>query len=142
MTSAPHFLGIAGLLLFAIGLFVGFAIPRLRNARMALSAHLTAVQTGPALIAIALFWSNCSVPGSWDWPLASVLAVSSYTLVAGIGIAAASGASKALPLAGEGFHGSAFQEKLVSVVVITSSVAMTGAIVPLCWFAVHGALAQ
>ncbi|MEW4448205.1 hypothetical protein [Qipengyuania sp. JC766] len=135
MNPAPLFLGTSGLLLFAIGLVLGFAIPLLRNSRMGLSAHLTAVQTGPALVAIGLFWRYCSVPPAWDWPLAVVLAGSSYILVCGIGLAAATGASEALPIAGKGHRGTRMQERLVSVLVVGSSLAMLGAIIPVCWFA-------
>ena len=55
MTATAILLGKAGFVLFALGLLIGIAIPKLRNPRMGLSAHLTAVQTGPTLIAIALF---------------------------------------------------------------------------------------
>ena len=136
MQQAELTLGVAGLLLFAIGLVLGLALPAFRNARMALSAHLTAVQTGPALIAIALFWQYCGVPAGWDWPLAVTLAASSYGLVAGIALAGATGASKMLPMAGKGYHGSALQEVMVSVIVGGSSAAMLGAILALCWFAI------
>ncbi|MEB3415230.1 hypothetical protein VCJ71_04040 [Alteriqipengyuania sp. WL0013] len=135
MKEVPIALGIAGLLLFALGLVLGFAIPAFRNSRMALSAHLTAVQTGTALIATALFWQYCSVPEAWDAPIAITLGVSSYILVAGIALAGASGASSALPIAGKGFHASALLERLVGVLVGASSVPMFAAIVALCWFA-------
>ena len=129
-------LGIAGLLLFALGLILGFAIPAFRNSRMALSAHLTAVQMGTALIAIALFWQHCGVPEAWDAPIAITLGLSSYILVAGIALAGASGASKALPIAGKGFEASALLERLVTILVGASSVAMFAAIAALCWFAI------
>ena len=135
MQSTPLALGISGLLLFAVGLILGFAIPAFRNARMALSAHLTAVQTGTALIAIALFWRYCAVPAAWDAPIAVTLGASSYLLVAGIALAGASGASNALPMAGKGFHASALQERLVGVLVGASSVAMLASLLALCWFA-------
>ena len=135
MSAAPLMLGTSGLLLFAAGLLLGFVIPRFRNPRMGLSAHLTAAQTGPALIAIALFWQYCSVPAAWDWPLATVLALSSYALVAGITLAAATGASNALPMAGKGHTATASQEAGVSLIVIASSLAMAFSVVALCWFA-------
>ena len=135
MQQVPIALGIAGLLLFALGLVLGFAIPVFRNSRMALSAHLTAVQTGTALIAIALFWQYCRVPESWDAPIAITLGASSYILVVGIALAGANGASNALPIAGKGFQGSVLQERLVGILVGSSSVAMLAAIMALCWFA-------
>ena len=136
MQEIPITLGIAGLLLFAVGLVLGFAIPAFRNSRMALSAHLTAVQTGTALIAIALFWQYCGIPEAWDALIAITLGVSSYLLVAGIALAGASGASSALPIAGKEFRASALLERLVGVLVGASSVAMFAAMVALCWFAI------
>lgn len=138
MSSAPLLLGTSGLVLFMLGLLLGFAIPRFHNPRMGLSAHLTAAQTGPALIAIALFWRYCSVPPAWEWPLAGVLAASSYVLVVGIALAAATGASSSLPIAGKGHSATPWQERLVSLIVVTSSLAMAMATLALCWFALRG----
>ena len=138
MTAAALMLGLSGLILFAIGLLLGFAIPRFANSRMGLSAHLTAAQTGPALIAIALFWQYCSVPEAWDWPLAIALASASYILVAAIALAASTGASSALPIAGKGHSASRTQERAVFVLVGSSSAFMVLAVLALCWFAISG----
>ena len=138
MTDTTLMLGISGLLLFAIGLLLGFGIPLFRNTRMALSAHLTAAQTGPALIAIALFWQNCAVPADWEDPLALALGASSFGLVFGIALAALTGASNALPIAGKGYGASVLAERLVTVLVAGSSVIMMAAIACLCWFALLG----
>ena len=138
MTDTSLMLGLSGLLLFAIGLLLGFAIPLFRNTRMALSAHLTAAQTGPTLIAIALFWQYCAVPTAWEGPLALALGASSYNLVFGIALAALTGASNALPMAGKGYRASAFAERVVTVLVGGSSIIMMAAIGCLCWFASLG----
>ena len=138
MTPAAQMLGLSGLVLFAIGLLLGFAIPRFTNSRMGLSAHLTAAQTGPALIAIALFWKYCSVPDRWDWLLAIALAASAYALVAGIAVAAVTGASSALPMAGKGYTASLWQERAVTGIVGLSSLVMVLAVIALCWFALSG----
>lgn len=50
------FLAKAGLWLFLAGLLIGAAIPKFTSPRLALSAHLTAVQSGTALLAIGWFW--------------------------------------------------------------------------------------
>ena len=131
-------LGVSGLVLFALGLLLGFAIPAFRSSRMGLSAHLTAAQTGTALIAIALFWQYCSVPDAWSGPLALALGASSYGLVFGITLAAISGASQALPMAGEGHAAPAWLERMVTGLVGASSLVMLGALLALCWFALVG----
>jgi hydroxylaminobenzene mutase len=78
----------AGLALFVFGLGFGFAIKALPNPRLALSAHLNAVQSGTFLIALGLLWPQLSV-----WPkaavaLASAIWISFWTLEAGMVLAA------------------------------------------------------
>jgi len=48
---------IYGVLLFFIGLIQGALIPYFHNPRMALSAHLAAVQSGMAMIIFGLIWA-------------------------------------------------------------------------------------
>lgn len=138
MTAMAILLGKAGFVLFTIGLLIGFGIPALRNPRMGLSAHLTAVQTGPALIAFALFWQYLAVPTQWTPALMIGLVASSYLLVLGIALAAIFPASEALPIAGKGHRGTAMQERIVSVVVKGSSVIMALDCLAIAWFAVSG----
>ncbi len=134
--SAPLVtLGIGGFVLFTLGLLVGIFISMLRNSRMGLSAHLTAVQTGPALIVFALFWQYFSIPDVWTPWLSYALLISAYVLAAGILLAAFFGASDALPMAGEGFSASRMQEMLVSFMVRGSSLVMLAACVIICYFA-------
>jgi hydroxylaminobenzene mutase len=128
-------LGKGGLVLFTVGLVIGVAVPRFRNPRMGLSAHLTAVQTGTALIAFALFWQYLGVPQTWSPTLSYSLLCSSYLLVAGLALAAVFGASKVLPIAGQGFGAAKAQELLVSTMVLSSSLLMLASCVGICFFA-------
>ncbi len=128
-------LGTAGFVLFTLGLLIGFAIPLMRNSRMGLSAHLTAAQTGPALIAFALFWNYFSVPESWTPHVVYALIASSSLLVLGIALAAVFGASEALPIAGKGYRANKTKEFLVSSLVKGSSVVMALACITICYFA-------
>lgn len=48
----------SGLLLFFLGLPLGFVVHSLPNPRVALSAHLNAVQSGTALMVLGLIWSR------------------------------------------------------------------------------------
>jgi hydroxylaminobenzene mutase len=128
------FMGRAGFLLFTLGLLLGVALSKMRNPRMGLSAHLTAVQTGPALIAFALLWRYFSVPPSFASMLIYALVFSSYLLVAGITLASLTGASEALPIAGAGHHATPLQERFVSVLVRGSSVVMALCCIAICVF--------
>lgn len=134
MTDLEITLGKGGFALFTIGLIIGIAIPRFRNSRMALSAHLTAVQMGPALIVFAFFWQYFGIPPIWSLWLSSALLLSSFTLVAGLALAAAFGASKALPIAGKGFSATKAKEQLVTVIVSSSSIIMLIASLAICGF--------
>ena len=120
--------------MFTLGLLIGFLIPKMRNPRMALSAHLTAAQTGPALIATALFWNYLSVPSTWVAPLVYALLASSYVLTAGIFLAAATGASRALPIAGKGHMACPLEERLVTIAVGGSTLVMAANCVAICFF--------
>lgn len=135
MSAIAIFLGKAGFLLFTLSLLIGFAIPAVRNSRMALSAHLTAAQTGPALIAIALFWHYLGVPESWAWLTVYALTASSYLLVLGISLAAIFGASEALPIAGKGYDATKVQELVVTLLVKGSSIVMAVACLAISYFA-------
>jgi (hydroxyamino)benzene mutase len=138
MNDLTIFLGQAGFVLFTLGLFIGVAIPKLRNSRMGLSAHLTAVQTGPALIAFALFWEHLAVPAAWAPILIYSLLASSFILVAGILLAAIYGASEALPIAGGDFKASQARERTVSLLVKGSSVLMALSCAIICYFSIAG----
>lgn len=135
MSAIALFLGKAGFLLFTLGLLIGFTIPAMRNSRMGLSAHLTAAQTGPALIAIALFWRYLGVPESWAPLTVYALTASSYLLVLGIALAAIFGASEALPIAGKGYGAARTQELVVTILVKGSSIVMAAVCIAISCFA-------
>jgi hydroxylaminobenzene mutase len=106
-----------GAVLFLLGLLQGGLIPHFLNSRMALSAHLAAVQSGMALMIFGLLWGLIALQQKW-LSIAYYSGVASMYLVwIAISLAAAVGASKALPQAGAGFAASPFAETLVELVV-------------------------
>ncbi|WP_088307082.1 hydrogenase [Novosphingobium sp. B 225] len=127
-------LGKAGVILFTAGLAVGAAIPSLRNPRMGLSAHLTAVQGGLALMVFDLYWDRLGIAPWASTPLAWSLALSTYLLVAGLVLAAVTGASRALPIAGHGFNGTPSAELTVSILTIGASIWMLLVCLAVCGF--------
>ena len=134
MTDLAIILGKAGVLLFTTGLFLGFILAKMRNPRLGLSAHLTAVQTGAMLIALALFWQYLEVPAAWTAFLIYAVIVSSYVLTAGIALSGFFGASKALPIAGAGHSASKSQETIVSLLIYSSSLVMALAFIGISYF--------
>src|SRR5690242_21800078 len=101
MESLSSTLCFTGVLLFALGLLTGFAIPAFRASRLGLSAHLTGVQSGTFLIAAGLLWPKL-VLGFWSVPLAHALWISLYAIWLSLVLAATFGAGQGLPIAGQG----------------------------------------
>ena len=116
---------VAGAVLFLLGLLQGAAVQTFANPRMALSAHLTAVQSGMALMIVGAIWSAVSLS-------AGLLAVAKWTTITGmyglwlgLTLSAATGASDALPIAGAGHGAEPLAETAVSAIVVGSGVLMT-----------------
>lgn len=110
-----------GALLFLIGLMQGALIPYFTNPRMALSAHLTAVQSGMAVIIFGLLWELLSVPEKWKNLAYYANIVGMYLVWFAITLAAIVGASRALPIAGSGYSSSNINETLVEIIVMAGS---------------------
>lgn len=114
----------AGAVLFLLGLLQGAVVQMFFNPRMALSAHLTAVQSGMAIMIVGVIWPavvlNARLLLSARW----AIVLGMYGLWLGLTLSAATGASSALPIAGEGHEASRLVEGAVSVIVYGSSGAM------------------
>ncbi|MEL6665428.1 MAG: hydrogenase [Pseudomonadota bacterium] len=106
---------VSGVMLFLIGMLQGVAIEKFKNSRMALSAHLTAAQSGMALMIFGVIWSVIDLVGLTGELAKIALILCLYLIWFGITVSAITGASKALPIAGEGYAGSKVSETLVSV---------------------------
>ena len=117
-----------GVLLFLLGLLTGLGQPIYKNPRVGLSAHLTGVQEGIALIAFGLLWPKLAFWPGWEMPIAQLLWISFNGIWLALVLAAFFGASRVLPIAGQGFRAKPWQELTVSVLMITASLANLGAV--------------
>jgi (hydroxyamino)benzene mutase len=117
-------LAVVGGALFLAGLLQGLVVDYFPNPRMALSAHLDAVQSGMAVMIAAAFWSSLRLTPALERVAWWALAVGMVGLWIAITLAAMTGASEALPMAGSGFSASPVTETMVSTVVIGSSLAL------------------
>lgn len=118
LTTVGGHLIFLGVLLFVLGLVQGTLIPLAKNSRMALSGHLTAVQCGLALIVFGLIMSLVKLTPMLLY-VASYGSVAGYFLIwLGITTASLTGASQALPIAGEGYEGSNLSEMVVKILEI------------------------
>jgi (hydroxyamino)benzene mutase len=111
---------IAGAWLFLLGLLQGVAVPMFANPRMGLSAHLTAVQSGTALMILGVIWSLAVWSETFEKLAFWTTLVGTYGLWLGLTLAAATGASDALPMAGQGYSASRLTELAVSALVMIS----------------------
>ena len=116
---------LAGAILFLIGLLQGVVVQSFANPRMALSAHLTAVQSGMALMIVGAIWSAVSLNGALAKAAQWAIVVGMYGLWLGLTLSAATGASETLPIAGAGHRAIATTETAVSTIVLGSSGLMT-----------------
>ena len=120
-TSFQKSLIVAGAVLFLLGLLQGAAVQSFANPRMALSAHLTAVQSGMALMIVGAIWSAVSLNAAFLTVARWTIIIGMYGLWLGLTLSAATGASDALPIAGAGHRAEPLSEIGVSVIVLGSS---------------------
>ena len=106
-----------GAVLFLLGLFQGALIPSFHNPRMALSAHLAAVQSGMAMIIFGLIWNLVRISENWLKVAFYTNFLGMYVVWIAISLGAILGASRSLPIAGAGFAATPSNELLVQVLV-------------------------
>ena len=115
---------VAGSTLFLAGLVQGFAVQQFANPRMALSAHLTAAQSGTAMMVAGGVWQAVNLGAAMLRATRWSIIVSMTGLWLALTLAAATGASRLLPMAGAGFSAGASVEMLVAALVLSSGALM------------------
>ena len=125
MTVRSTVLILAGAVLFLIGLLQGAFVQSFLNPRMALSAHLTAVQSGTTLMILGVVWPGVTLAAWLDAAARWTIVLGFYGLWVGLTLSAATGAGVALPIAGAGYSAEAGVESVVSTFVLGSSGIMT-----------------
>jgi (hydroxyamino)benzene mutase len=125
LTSHQQTLVVAGALLFLFGLLQGAVVQNFLNPRMALSAHLTAVQSGMAMMIAGALWTAADLRLTSSNIARWAIIVGMFGLWVGLTASAATGASNNLPIAGAGHSAAERTEHLVSTAVLGGSVLMT-----------------
>src|SRR6201996_6081889 len=114
-----------GLVLFLLGLLTGFAIPAMRNPRMALSSHLEAVLNGMFLVLLGLLWPHIALPTAWGVTAVVLIVYAAYANWVASLLAAAWGAGRKLaPIASGDHQASAIKEGIVSVLLVSLSLSI------------------
>ena len=125
MQDAARMPILAGAILFLLGLIEGALVQSFLNPRMALSAHLTAVQSGMALMIFGLVWRWVALPSLWSAMARWSVVAGIYSLWFGLTLSAATGAGDSLPIAGAGYDAGPLAQTMVSVLVLGGSAGMT-----------------
>jgi hydroxylaminobenzene mutase len=114
---------VLGLVLFLLGLLTGFAVPALKNPRMALSSHLEAVLNGMFLVLLGLLWPHIHLPNAWGVTATVLIVYSAYANWLATLLAAAWGAGRRLaPIATADHVSSAGKERVVSFLLTSLAV--------------------
>lgn len=124
LPPAGRRLAVVGGGLFLAGLLQGLVVDHFPNPRMALSAHLDAEQSGMAVMIAAAFWSSLRLTPATERLAGWTLALGMVGLWLGITLAAMTGASEALPMAGSGFAARPPMETAVTAIVVGSSLGL------------------
>lgn len=119
-----------GLVLFLVGLLTGFAIPALRNPRMALSSHLEAVLNGMFLVLLGLLWPHLHLPYAWGVTAVGLIVYAAYANWLATLLAAAWGSGRKLaPIAASDHVASAGKEAFVSFLLVSLAVSIVVGVV-------------
>lgn len=125
LTTHQRTLVVAGALLFLLGLLQGAVVQSFLNPRMALSAHLTAIQSGMAMMIVGALWTSADLRPTFSNVGRWTIVIGMFGLWAGLTASATNGASNNLPIAGAGHSAAQTTENLVSFAVLGGSVLMT-----------------
>lgn len=115
-----------GVLLFLLGLLVGFAVPALANPRMALASHLEGVMNGIVLLVLGLLWPRLALGERASASLFWLALYGTFANWAATLLAAFWGAGASMPLAAGAHRGSPAQEVVVDALLVSLSLAMLG----------------
>lgn len=116
-----------GVVLFLLGLLTGLAVSSAANPRMALASHIEAVMNGTFLVAIGLLWPKLVLSARQLMVAFWLLVYGTFanwvaTILAGIW-----GAGQGMmPQAAQGRAGTAPQELVINVLLVSLAVAMIG----------------
>ena len=114
-----------GLVLFLLGLLTGFAVPAVKNPRMALSSHLEAVLNGMFLVLLGLLWPHLHLPNAWGVTAVALIVYSAFANWVATLLAAIWGAGRKLaPIAAGNHETSTTKEGVVSFLLVSLAVAV------------------
>jgi (hydroxyamino)benzene mutase len=122
-----------GLVLFLLGLLVGFAIPLVKNPRMGLTSHLEGLLNGMVLILLGLVWPRVALaPGMLKATFWLAIYATFANWMATL-LAAIWGAGRSMPIAAPEPTATSFQENIVDALLLSLSFSMVVACGLVLW---------
>jgi hydroxylaminobenzene mutase len=133
MNPIPQQLLIFGTVLFLLSLLIGFAMPAFANPRMGVSAHLAGIQSGMTLWVLGLMWQRVALPAGAERATELIAVMGLYAIFASLVLAAWWGTSYATPIAGASHQASPLREVVVTILLMSGSLASLVAVVLVLW---------
>jgi hydroxylaminobenzene mutase len=131
METLSSTLCFVGVLLFLLGLLIGFGIPSFRSPRIGVSTHLTAIESGFGLIGFGLLMPHLAISAGWAAAIGHSLWISLCVLCAGLLFAAVYGTGRVLPIAGAGLAAKLWQENTARILIAIGALGSAGAVLAL-----------
>lgn len=113
-----------GVALFLLGLLAGFAVPSLANPRMGLASHLEGLMNGLFLMALGLMWPRLVLSDRLATATFWLACYGTFANWTATLLAAAWGAGRMMPIAGQGQVGLEWQESVIQVLLISLALSM------------------
>lgn len=122
-------LAVLGVILVLLGLLTGWFVQAMANPRMGLSAHLEGLMNGTLMLALAACWRFVRLsPGQERWCF-GLLVYGTLANWLAILLAAIWGAgAAAMPIAGAGYRAAPWQDGVVTMLLLSLSLAMMAAV--------------
>jgi len=122
-----------GILLFLLGLIVGFVEQKFANPRMGLAAHLEGLMNGTFLIALGAIWTEIKLSTRLQETAYWTVLYGAYGNWVITGLAAAFGTAAMTPITAAGHRGQAWQEHLVTFGFASVGIAIVIAVTVILW---------
>ncbi len=113
-----------GAILLLLGLLTGLVIPAAQLPRMALASHLEGVMNGVMLIVIGLIWERLALGVRQRTVAFWTLVYAAFANWAATLLSAFTGAAAMMPLAGGGSSGAAHFELVVTILLLSLTLAI------------------
>ncbi len=134
LSRQGHRLLQVGVALFLFSSLEGFAIPYLPVPRLGLSVHTLSALQGVILLTLGLLWPRLNLGATTSRIAFWLLVYSTFATLAPYVMAAVWGAGNSIiPLAAGDARGSAFQEAVINVVLMSSAPAILISLALILW---------